>query len=251
MKEGVINPIRKFMNGPQKRIFDNARKFAQTQEPNFAYIEERGSGKPKVREHDPDEPSTAALLQILTDPECFKGSRMQQVKAQVEALQKKIATQIEDEISKARKTIGALKERLFGMAEFSVLSGEQQEQITRPFDEVVGDIERQQLIAVIRDTLRRFEENGYQRQLSQMTAWAQPAPAPEPEPEIGGVTSPDEKPSTPPAKPEPRIEYVPTRCIRVPFEKAWLADENDVDRYLESMRTALLEEIRQGKRIQI
>ena len=33
--------------------------------------------------------------------------------------------------------------------------------------------------------------------------------------------------------------------------KAWLADEADVDRYLDSMRRALLEEIRKGKRIQV
>jgi len=37
----------------------------------------------------------------------------------------------------------------------------------------------------------------------------------------------------------------------VQFNKAWLADKADVDRYLESMREALLEEIRKGRRIQI
>ena len=39
--------------------------------------------------------------------------------------------------------------------------------------------------------------------------------------------------------------------IKVPFAKAWLADETDVDRYLDSMRQALLDEIRKGKRIQV
>ncbi len=56
------------------------------------------------------------------------------------------------------------------------------------------------------------------------------------------------------AKPEiqePHIEYVPSRSVRVSFNKAWLADESDVDSYLESMREALLAEIRNGKRIQI
>ena len=55
----------------------------------------------------------------------------------------------------------------------------------------------------------------------------------------------------PAAKPEPPIEYVPSRSVQVPFDKAWLADETDVDRYLKSMREALLEEIRKGKRIHI
>jgi len=237
MKESVIDPVRKFMSGPQKGIFDSARKFVQTQEPNFAYIEE-------------DE--TAQVVACLTDPECFKGNRMQQVKTQVETLQEKVNAQIEAEIVKAKETVAALKGRLCGMAEFGALNGEQQEQITRPFNEFNVAIERQKLIAVIRDTLRRFEEGDYQRLLSQMTSWAQPAPTPEPAPEPGETAKPDEgtKP-TPPVKPEPRIEYVPSRSVKVSFDKAWLADETDVERYLESMREALLDEIRKGKRIQI
>ncbi|MGI6639418.1 MAG: BREX system P-loop protein BrxC [Desulfobulbus sp.] len=233
MKESVIDPVRKFMSGPQKGIFDNARKFVQSQEPNFAYIEG-------------DE--TAQVVASLTDPECFKGNRMQQVKTQVETLQEKVTAQIEAEIAKAKETVAALKGRLCGMAEFGALNGDQQEQITRPFNEFNVAIERQKLIAVIRDSLRRFEEDDYQRLLSQMTSWAQPAPAPEPD---QTATSDEGTKSTPSAKPEPRIEYVPSRSVKVSFDKAWLADETDVERYLESLREALLEEIRKGKRIQI
>ena len=35
------------------------------------------------------------------------------------------------------------------------------------------------------------------------------------------------------------------------YLRAFLADKADVDRYLESMRNALLEKIRQGRRIQV
>ncbi|MDQ0291496.1 hypothetical protein J3R75_003603 [Oligosphaera ethanolica] len=237
MKENVIDPVRKFMSGPQKGIFDNARAFVQNQEPNFAYI-------------DGDE--TAQVLAHLTDPECFKSNRMQQLKTQVDTLQAKVTAQLEAEIASAKETVAALKGRLCGMAEFGALNGDQQEQITRPFNEFNAAIERQKLMAVIRDTLRRFEESDYQHLLSQMTSWAQPAPTPELAPEPGETASPEEatKP-TPPVKPEPRIEYVPSRSLKVSFDKAWLADETDVERYLESMREALLDEIRKGKRIQI
>ncbi len=237
MKESVVDPVRKFMNGPQKAIFDNARKFVQSHEPNFAYI-------------NGDE--TAQVVASLTDPECFKGNHMQQLKLLVETLQEKVTAQTEAEIAKAKETVAALKGRLCGMAEFSALNGDQQEQVTRPFNEFNAAIERQKLIAVIRDTLRRFEENDYQRLLSQMTSCAQPAPIPEPAPESGQPAISDEgaKPS-PPAEPEQCIEYVPSRSVKVSFDKAWLADETDVERYLESMREALLDEIRKGKRIQI
>jgi hypothetical protein len=238
MKENVIDPVRKFMSGPQKDIFDNARKFLQTQEPNFAYIEG-------------DEP--AQIVVSLTDAECFKGNRMQQVKTQVETLQRKITAQIEAEIAKAKETVAALKGRLCGMAEFGTLNDDQQEQITRPFNEFNAAIERQKLIAVIRDTLRRFEESDYQLLLSQMTSWAQPAPTREPATEPGQAAKPsyDEAEPKQSTVAEQHIEYVPSRSVKVSFDKAWLANETDVERYLESMREALLDEIRKGKRIQI
>jgi hypothetical protein len=236
MKEGVIDPVRKFMSGPQKDIFDNASKFVQTQDPNFAYI---------------DGNEASQVVSSLTDPECFKGTRMQQVKTQVEALHEKVAAQLGAEIAKAKETVASLKGRLCGMTEFSTLSSEQQQKIIRPFNEIATAIERQNLIAFIRDTLRRFEERDYQIQLSQMTAWAQPAPTPKPETVPGERPSPGEGTILPPAEPEPLIEYVPSRSVRVSFNKAWLADEGDVDLYLKSMREALLAEIHNGKRIQI
>lgn len=239
MKEGVIDPIRKFMSGPQKGIFDDARKFVQTQEPNFAYI---------------DSDETPQVVACLADPECYKGNRMQQIKAQLETLQEKVNTQITVEIAQAKEAVAALKERLSGMSEYCQLSTEQQEQLTKPFDDFSHAIEQKILIAVIRETFRRFEEGDYQRLLSQMTSWTQPTPTPrsKSEPEPDGTSSSETVGSAKsPAKTEPRIEYVASRAVKVLFNKAWLADETDVDRYLESMREALLEEIRKGKRIQI
>jgi hypothetical protein len=258
MKEGVIDPVRKFMNGSQKGIFDDASKFIQTQEPNFVYVESE---------------EAAQIKNTLTDSNCFKGSLMQKVKTQVEALQENITTQIDAEIARAKERVATLKDRLSGMPEFSALNGDQQKQVTQPFNEFTTAIDRQKLIAVIRDTVRLFEENDYQRQLSQMTVWAQPAQRPEPTSENGDANSAGKRPPT--FEPEPEheteteteaeveteveaetetetcIEYVPSRSVQVSFEKAWLADETDVDLYLESMREALLEEIHKGKRIQI
>jgi hypothetical protein len=237
IKESVIEPVRKFMNGPQKDIFDNAREFVKTHESNFAYI-------------DGDE--SAQVVASLADAECFKGNRMRQVKTQVETLQGKVTDRIDDEIAKAKETVSILKGRICGMAEFSALNGEQREQITRSFNEFDSGIDRHKLIAVIRESLRRFEEIDYQRLLSQMTSWARPTPTTEPEPVPCQPATQDEgtKP-TPLAKLEPPIEFVHSRSVKVSFDKAWLADETDVERYLESMREALLDEIRKGQWIQI
>ncbi|MBW6509585.1 MAG: BREX system P-loop protein BrxC [Desulfuromonadales bacterium] len=228
MKESVIDPVRKFMSGPQKGIFDSARKFVQSQEPNFAYI---------------DSDETAQVVASLTDPECFKGNRMQQVKTQVETLQEKVTAQIEAEIAKAKETVAALKGRLCGMAEFGALNGDQQEQITRPFNEFNVAIERQKLIAVIRDTLRRFEESDYLQLLAQLSGQRA----------VGSDQQERRDEQIKSGQTSKTIHYplVTIHSLKVPFSAAWLANENDVERYLKSMREALLEEIRNGKRIQI
>jgi hypothetical protein len=225
MKESVIDPVRKFMSGPQKRIFDNARMFVQTQEPNFAYIEGNES---------------AQVVSSLTDPECVKGNRMQQLKTQVETLQEKVTARIDAEIAKAKQTVASLKGRICAMAEFSALSDEQQEQITRPFNEFDAAIERHKLIAVIRDTLRRFEEQEYPRLLGIMS---------EPQMDTAGYRSSSKNENIRVNPCESVVQNL--RSVKVSFDKAWLADETDVERYLESMREALLDEIRKGKRIQI
>lgn len=252
MKEEVIDPVRKFMGGPQKEIFDNARKFVQDQEPNFIYIKPPEKDSSEIREPSPDEILPEALFRTLNDPQCFKGNRMQQVKTQVEALQDKIADQVKSEKTTARQKVASLKDRLKGMTEFDALNKDQQDQIIQPFTAFSTTIERQTLIAVIRDTLRRFEEEDYRHQLSKMTEWAQPPsppPDPGPVPDTGGKKPPIDP--TPPRKIEPKPEYVSCHSIPVSFEKAWLADELDVDRYLSAMRKVLLEEIQKGKRIQL
>jgi hypothetical protein len=233
LKEEVIDPIRKFMNGAQKDIFIEARKFVQSQEPNFAYIHSE---------------EAAQLSSALTDAECFKGSRMQQVKALVDALQVKIAGQLSVEIDTARVAVETLARRTRSMAEFTALSTEQQMQIVEPFDRCTQSIAQQKLIAVIRDTLRRFEDDEYQRLLSRLSTWARPAPV---KPAVTGTAAATTTINETGTLDEPKVEYVPSRNIQVDFDKAWLADASDVERYVESMRKALLKAISDGKRVQI
>ena len=141
------------------------------------------------------------------------------------------------------------------MAEFAALPPEQQERITRPFEEFAKTVEQEKWIAVIRESLRNFEMKTYPNLLSRITGWAQPAPASPPSSRGTDIPRPPkEGPDTAgkPSEPfEPRIEYVPIGAVRVSFDKLWLADASEVDRYLDRMREALLAEINRGKRIQI
>jgi len=240
MKEGIIEPLRKFMTGPQRDIYDHAASFLQKQEPNFDYID----GDEHIEIH-----------AALRDPECFKGNRMQAVKSKVDSLQAKITVQIDQEVTIATEKCNELKARLCGMDDFTALSTEQQNQINRVFDQFNGTIHQQKLIAVIRDTLRRFEDNEYPAQLARMDTWAQPTPPP---PVI--TPKPGDDPhqvaesaatAPPPVSTKKPVEYVSLRAMPVTYGKAWLSDEAEVDRYLELMREVMLVEIHKGKKIQV
>ncbi len=235
MKEGVIDPVRKFMGnddkpGEQRKIYDSARKFLQTQEPNFAYVE---SVVP------------TSIHSVLNDPTCFKGNRIQQIKNELDALAQKIDKQVEEVRTQAIERLKTLQHRMHGLEEFQKLPNVRTAELDAPYQELIEHIKQQSLIAVINDRLRYFEEQGYQKLLDKILALV----APKPSIEMGDFDT-SEQDGKSPAK-ETRPQSVLSRNINIAFDKAWLVNENDVDTYLEAMRKALIEEIRKGKRIQI
>jgi hypothetical protein len=229
-KEGVIDPIRKFMSGPQKGIFDDARKFVQSQEPNFAYV------KTEV---------PTLINAVLSDPTCFKGNRIQQIKSELDALAQEIDKKVEEVRTQAIEKLKTLQQRMQGLEEYKKLPDVRMAELDAPYQDLIEHIKQQSLIAVINDRLRYFEEQGYQKLLDKILALV----APKPSIETGDLDAPEPDGNLP-AK-ETTSQYVLSRNINIAFDKAWLVNENDVDSYLEAMRKALLEEIRKGKRIQL
>ncbi|MDQ5937885.1 MAG: hypothetical protein QG574_5244 [Cyanobacteriota bacterium erpe_2018_sw_21hr_WHONDRS-SW48-000092_B_bin.40] len=231
LKETTLDPIRRFMSGSMKDVYEEARRFLQAQEANFGDIPG-------------DEPTR--LHAILDNPTCFSGDLMQQAKSLMDGLKSSIAKRLQTEKTKASEAVQALQTRLSSMDDYSALSKEQQYELSGCFDQILHSLDRQTLIAVIRDQLRRFEEEEYQNLLTKVSNWSQP----EPEPAAVGVVA-EIALSKPKQRPERKIEYVATRSLQVTFDKAWLAEEQDVDKYLAALKAAIMKEIANGKRVQI
>ncbi|MEA1051421.1 hypothetical protein U5801_16630 [Lamprobacter modestohalophilus] len=237
------------MSGPQRAIYDDARQFLQRQEPNFLYV---------------DNAETAELTAALADPHCFKGSRVQQMKRQLETLKARVDEQVQQRRTQAIQVLQAMQARMQGMDEYQTLPEVRQAELDKPYQDLVEHRGQQPLIAVINDRLRYFEDQGYQKLLAKMVELATPKPPPS-DPDThghagelgrpskaGNSNEPTDHDATDPEQvAEPAIEYIPARRIQVAYDKAWLADEGDVERYLESMREALIAEIRKGKRKRI
>lgn len=240
-KENILDPLRRFMNSPQRAIFEQARALVAEQEDNFAYV--------AASEVD-------AVRSLLADSKPWQGNRLQQLKPQLDALEHAIAQQLAIERDAAAHRLAELEQRLRATDEFGRIDTARQSQLTEPFAEARRALQGQRRIAMIRDQLRHFEESRFSQLLVQLEQWgkpAQPTPAPAAQPTAGASAAGEAKATATVAPKlatlEPKV--VPARTIRVDYAKAWLTSEAELDDYLNKQREAWLKEIQAGNRVQI
>ncbi len=218
-KEEVLDPIRQFMTGANKALYDEASRFLERESANFAEVGGDNS----------------LLRTLLQDPACYRGDYMRTVKTTMDVLNAAIQKQLEGERQTTREMVSRLQAQLQGQADYGKLTGAQQQRLNEAFGEVTRSVEHQYLIPVIRDTRRKFEHETYLQLLNDMARWAKP-----PEPVGKKVKDKD-----------PQIEYVTGQSLRVPFQKGVLENEDDVAAYLDALKGAMLQAIEDGKRIKI
>jgi hypothetical protein len=228
LKESVLDPIRTFMAGPNKQLYQDARRFLKEQEANLAFIEG-------------DDPKT--IQDILDDKACFKGKGMQQVKSGIEALRATIDNQVAAEIQKAVDGISDCENRFRALKEFGNLKENEQSEFDAIFGDKKSQIKDLRLIALIREAQRRFEEDEYLKLILKMESLVKPKDTGSGEAgDSGGETGGDDV---------TQPKFVLAKSIRVSFDQAWLEKESDVDRYLDEMKKAFMEQIANGKRVQV
>jgi hypothetical protein len=241
-REQIIEPLRRFMSGPQRDIYDQARQLMQDQEDNLAYV---GGGE------------VGTIKALLAADKPWQGNGLQQIRPQLETLQHDINRQLDKEKAAAVAHLDDLQQRLQAADEYARLDATRKEPLTQAFSEARQSLQSQKRIAMIRDQLRRFEESRYPALLQQMNTAAQPQAAASPVPDTAADSAAGANANTGgsptaavPAVTEPP-GLVPARTIHVAYAKPWLANESDLDEYLQQQRAAWLKEIRAGNRVQI
>ena len=236
-KEDLLDPMRRFMGGTQRKIYDDARAFLSEQKANFSY-----AGTDEAER----------IRAALEDPVCFRGNAIQQIKGAVDALQNEIDARLVAERKAATGDIEEHRAKLEAMPEFASLSDAKMAAISKEFANVLSAIEDTNLIAVIRERANTFRAATYPALLARITAEEDKSLPTEPT-EHGkptGTPGFGEK-SVPAPAPPPRTEYVASTSLKVPFDKPFLADEQDIDAFLDKLRETLIAEIRNGKRITV
>lgn len=241
-KEKTIDPVVKFMKGPQKSIYDVAKQAVADQKANLEYV-------------DGDE--YQSIQNALVNANIYKGNSIQQLKTDTEALLSKIQEQVNEEQKSSIEIINSLQTKLLSFEEFKALEPARQEELKAEFKHVVAKLEQQSLIAMLRDEVRRFEEQAYIQLVQKLMDWSQPVPEPkhEEKPTVESQNhSVDGKIKTSSgalSTSKSQIKSVSAKQIKVEYSKPWLSTVSDVEGYVEEYKKALLQAINEGKNIQL
>jgi hypothetical protein len=223
-KEDILDKIRSFMGGAQREIYDDVREFLQGQEANIGYV---------------DAAAGAKLRTALADPECYKGTAIQALKSELYTLKDKVELAILNERKAVIAAVDECAQKVSQTAEFSALTPDQQEQIRRSIAIHKDGLDAVTMIPILRDRANGAR-TGLMQQLLGEIAKMTPPPSPPPGPSSGdGVPPPA---PTPPA-------YINASEIKVPYPRPYLAEEADVDQYVNELRKTLMSEIAAGKKV--
>lgn len=242
-KDSVIDPVQKFMKGPNKALLDEASSLLKDHVANLSYVQ--------AEELD-------SIKSALVDPNIYKGYATQTLASNIQSLKSKLDKVIEDEKLTATQKVESLLQKLSQYDGYIALSDSHKLSVQRSFETAKQQVNDQTLIAVIRHAPSQFENDQYSVLLQQIEEWNTPVPViseppatfncEESESDTSGQSVEPLKPVTPP---KPKVEIVGARDLPVSFNKPLLESEADIDAYLESYKQALVNTVNQGKKVRI
>lgn len=213
-KEEVIAPISEFVNGAQGNVFLNVRSFYSENFDNLAAFPE----------------DKIALSNFLEDTKSFRSTLLIEANDRVEKLNKTISDQLRTTRDQAIKQIREKSEELKNLEGFSKLPADEQAALLSKSDQAIERVQQTPLIAVVRDSLNTYIGSGYNEQLNQFNETIRK------QSETSGET---EKPA----------QYVTAQTIPVEFTKRTIESSEDLDAYLNALRSAYSKELDSNNRI--
>lgn len=212
-KEQVTDSIKRFINSPQKTVYDEIVSFINKNEDNFVYLEY---------------PELTSLYVLKENPQPYKNSVIQKAKMSLDVVQNELQVIIESERNSAISSIEKMIQKVQQFDGFSRLDTSQKEQVLTPFTKSIEDIKSQRLIPSIRDKVRIVSEK-YEQQITLIGILLKQKDDPDDKKEI--------------------VEFISMSQIATNYEKHVLVDIADVEEYVSYLREEYLKTIKQNKRI--
>ncbi len=124
----MLDPIRKFYHGEQRKIYDAINKVIQGDTSNLDYIE--GA-------------ELLTLSEVVNSPAPFRGNMIKQAKTALDGLRDKVADRIAHERNDALVEVNSALQELQQKAEFASVDNPLQKQLTKTFTDEIDRLEKQ------------------------------------------------------------------------------------------------------------
>jgi hypothetical protein len=222
-KQVTVAPIKAFMRGPQRAIYDEAIAFLREEEANFVELS-------------PDE--VAPLRSLAGSSRPYVGGLVPAGKLAVTKLRALLAELLKTEREKATDTLCAQEERLATVPDFSTLSISGREQVMTATVLARKEILSARFVSGIRDRVQRYVNQEYPAQVALAVRLVAPKPSPAP--------APSGSPTVIPEAPKRQVEYIPSKNLQPKCALAIISSVPELDQWLSALRTAAEAELNKG-----
>lgn len=212
-KDNVVDPIQSFLKGSQREIYDEAAQLLLTHNNNLSYLPP-GSDK--------------AVRNALDDPNAFRGNKMTQLKVATDALLGQIEETVAIRRAAVTSTIEGRMAELIASDDFEKASQEKRKHVTQGIDSALSRVSSENQVALILQLGHNFVDVEFPVLYDQLAM---------------SETNKDDA--------SPPKQTVSVKTLTVAGAASILESEEDVDMYLEALRSALVQALNDGKRISL
>jgi len=220
IQHDTVEPIKNFIKGSKRDIYDSIDRFLTEQEANFSHVNEQ---------------KLADLRRLMASEDLFKNNNVLDAKKLKEELQVSIETVLEDEKQKALEEIERKREELQDYPEYSRLEESQSREFEASFEQKKEFLEGIKFVFRVREALEEFKNKEFPDMIQKLQDLTKGHKG-----DIGRVGQPTE------TKP-----IIPLDQVKVRTGKKLLTTEKEVDEYLRAYREALIDQLKDGKNIYI
>jgi hypothetical protein len=213
-EEDLITPLKQFLNGNQKTVYDEVRAFELRYGDEFADLPAE-----QVR----------PLRMLLESDKPFAGGLIPQAKSAIVELQKQLGERLAAAKAKALEEISEQEARLKATADFQKLETSKQEQVLAATAAAKTDVEAASQPGRAMLRVSRYRNEEVPKQLERMAALVAPPDRPTPE----------------------LIKVVPASALKVNCPLSQITNSQELQQWLDALRASAQAELEQGHRISL
>jgi hypothetical protein len=212
-KQQTIAPLKAFMHGKQREVYDQIITFLAEEKPNLGEVAAEELQPVKV---------------VMESSAPYQGDVLPKAKAAMANIRRLIDAALTEECDGALKAVDEAVRKIEALPDFGGLEERHRAQVMEKSDQARKAIDAEKYISGIRDRLRRYLTVDYPAQLALVNTLAHPAGDEEPKPEV---------------------RYIPVGTLRPEYDLAFISTEDELQQWLEALRRTIAAELAKGNRI--